>query len=211
MHKALPLAAAAIAILIVLSPAAASACTRAPVAGAQATLQPGQINQTLLDASIASEVNFQRCRLGLRPLGKAPALQRTASEHASWMARKAKLSHKSTRPGRATVKARILSSGLKVRRGSENIAKVALYKVEEAGGYRIVNASACQFASRSGAPIPRHTYGSLSRYVVGLWMKSPHHRVNIVDRKVSIAGTAAAIDPRGRNCGSIYLAQNFAG
>ncbi len=210
MQKALRLALGAVMTVASLS-TSASACTRGAVSGANAAIDPARLNQPLLDAAIAVEVNYQRCRKGLSPLADAPALRNAALGHAKWMARNSTLSHKSTRPGRATVKARILASGLKIRRGSENIARVALYQVEGSTGYRIVNASACQFASPAGKRIGRHSYASLARYTVTLWMNSPSHRVNILGRKYNMAATAVAHDPRGRACGSLFITQNFAG
>ncbi len=210
MQKAFRLALGAMMTVASLA-TTASGCTRGEVAGADAPINPAQINQPLLDAAIAVEVNYQRCRAGLPRLAGAVELRDTALGHARWMAATGTLSHQSTRPGRATVKARILASGLKVRRGSENIARVALYRVEGPSGYRILSAASCQFATPAGARIGRHSYGSLARYAVALWMDSPDHRVNILGRKYSVAATAIAHDPRGRACGSIYIAQNFAG
>ncbi|MCO6384084.1 CAP domain-containing protein [Oceanicola sp. 502str15] len=210
MQKAIRLALGAMMTVASLS-TAANACTRAAVPGAEATINPARLDQPLLDAAIASEVNHQRCRNGLSALSGAPALRAPALDHARWMAASGTLSHHSTRPGRATVKARILSSGLRIRRGSENIARVALYKVEGRTGYRIVDAAACAFATPAGQPIGRHSYASVARYTVGLWMNSPDHRVNILGRKYKIAASAVALDPKGRACGSLFIAQNFAG
>lgn len=210
MHKAVRLALGAVMTVASLS-SSAHACTRVDVSGAQATINPSRIDQSLLDATIAVEVNYQRCRKGLSELSGAAELRRTAEQHAGWMAANSTLSHKSNRPGRSTVKARILASGLKIRRGSENIARVALYQVEGAGGYKIVDADRCAFATPSGTPIGRHSYSSLARYTVTLWMASASHRVNILEGKYKIAATAAAVDPGGRSCGSLYIAQNFAG
>ena len=210
MQFAIRLALGAMMTVVSLS-SSAIGCTRGDVSGANRVIDPARINQPLLDAAVAVEVNYQRCRKGLPRLAGAAKLRDTALGHARWMAKHSTLSHNSTRPGRATVKARILASGLKVRRGSENIARVALYKVEGERGYKIADAARCVFTTRSGAPIGRHSYGSLSRYIVSLWMDSPSHRVNILERKYKMAASAIAVDPRGRACGSVYIAQNFAG
>ncbi|SIO20961.1 CAP domain-containing protein [Vannielia litorea] len=210
MQKALRLALGAMIAVASLS-THAGACTRDTVPGAEATIDPARLNQPLLDAAIAAEVNYQRCRHGLTALSGAPALRDTALGHAEWMASTGTLSHTSSRPGRATVKARILASGLRVRRGSENIARVALYKVEGRTGYRIADAAACAFTTPAGQPIGRHSYGSVAGYTVGLWMASPDHRVNILAGKYRMAATAMAVDPTGRACGSLFIAQNFAG
>ncbi|QDC08069.1 CAP domain-containing protein [Oceanicola sp. D3] len=210
MHKAFRLAFGAMMTVASLS-TTASGCIRGDVAGAENPINPARLDQPLLDAVIAVEVNYQRCQKGLPRLAGAAPLRDTAFGHANWMASKSTLSHKSTRPGRATVKARILASGLKVRRGSENIARVALYKVEGQRGYKISNAAQCKFTTPDGTPIGRHSYGSLARYTVALWMDSPDHRVNILARKYKMAASAIALDPRGKACGSLYIAQNFAG
>lgn len=203
--------AVAAAIALLGAAGAAEACNRATVSGGNQLVDPSRINQAMIDKSIRLELNYQRCQLGLKPLGREPRLQKVAAGHAKWMAGAKRLSHTSTQPGKRSVRARILKAKLGAKRGSENILSTALYQTEGPRGYRIVNAQKCQFATASGKPIARHSYNSLARYAVQLWMNSPSHRVNIVDRKVKVIGSAAGFDPSTRNCGTIYLAQNFAG
>ena len=200
---ALPLAA--------LGPGAAEACARSSVAGATAAVRPGQrIDQSLADAAIRAEVNFHRCRAGLSPLKEAAGLRRVASRHALWMAKARSLSHKSSTPGQSTTLARIKSSGLKIRAGSENIGHLGSYQFG-GGAFRITNASTCGFANSGGAPIPPHSYATLARSIVQLWMDSPAHRRNILDRKVTRVGSGVGFDPRAPHCGNFYVAQDFAG
>ena len=189
---------------------AATGCSRATVPGSARPLGP-TIDQPLLNAAITAEVNHQRCRHGLGALGSATALQGAARAHADWMAGASTLSHKSTYPGRSTVRARILATGLKVRRGSENIARVPLFPLDLIDDHLMPDAATCHIVSRDGTPLPPHSYASLAREAVALWMASPRHRARILDRDVTVLASAGAVDTRGGLCGTLYLAQKFAG
>ena len=162
------------------------------------------------DAAIRAEVNYHRCRAGLAPLKQADGLRRVASRHALWMAKSRSLSHKSSTPGQSTTLARIKSSGLKIRAGSENIGYLGRFQFGN-GAFRITDASGCGFAAANGAAIPPHSYASLARSIVQLWMDSPAHRRNILDRKVTRVGSGVGYDPRAPHCGNFYVAQDFAG
>ena len=68
----------------------------------------------------------------------------------------------------------------------------------------------CRFASQSGDPLPAHSYASLARHAVGLWMGSSGHRKNILNPQVTRVSTAAAFG-NGQYCGQFWLTQNFVG
>ncbi len=206
-------AAAALAAFVVLSAAgSSSACSRASVAGAEAMVQPGSgINVALVDAAILSELNYQRCKAGRGALSANAGLRDVAATHAKWMARTATVSHKSGVAGQSTLKARMSSSGVKFHAGSENIGMVHRYKIDGGAMFRIRDAGSCSFATSAGQPIGAHSYGSLARQMVDLWMASSGHRKNILDPKVSMVGSAAAFNANAPHCGQFYLSQNFAG
>lgn len=187
---------------------AAQACERATVAGGTAYIDPTNINQAKLDRAIQLELNYQRCRLGLRQIAHEPKLQPVAERHSRWMARKQVVTHNS---GRNTLRRRLNRSGVRWQTGAENIVKTALYKIEVPQGYRVVDSAACKFKTRDGKMIDRHTYNSLAIYAFELWMNSPGHRKHIADPRLKLAGTGAAFDPKVRHCGVIYITQNFAG
>ncbi len=189
----------------------AGACTRAPVSGAKAIIDPTKrINQRLFTRAILSEVNYERCKAGLAPLSAESALIRIAEGHSKWMAKARNVSHKSTIAGRRSFKARIKSTGMKVRTGAENIGMIHRFQIDDIR-FRIRSAQACHFETYSGKRIRPHSYGSLARTVVGYWMRSRGHRANILNRNVRKMGTAAAFDRGAEYCGAYYITQDFAG
>ncbi len=193
-------------------PAAAQSCARDLPKTAQKSIVPaGKINQTLLSQAVRAEVNYHRCRAGLPAVARAgKGLAREAYGHSTWMAKRQTLSHQSSVSGRATLKQRFRASGLKVRAGSENIGMVHRYRVDNRR-FQIVDARQCKFRLSNGQPLPPHTYASLARQIVDLWMKSPGHRKNILDRRVTKVSTGVAFDPRAKYCGRYWLTQNFIG
>lgn len=195
---------------ILLAATAASACTKSMPAGADLPLVPGQIDQVKLDAAVRAEVNFHRCRAGLRPLGPAnTALVQVAAAHSRWMARSKKLSHRSTVSGKASLKDRIRAANIRARAGAENIGMVHRYQLD-GQRFRVLDGGQCRFATQSGAPLPAHTYASLAEHAVGLWMGSSGHRKNILNPRVTRVSTAAAFG-NGQYCGQFWLTQNFVG
>ncbi len=200
---------AAAAMLFAL-PSAADACSRSVSKKAAQTIVPtGKINQDLLDSAIRAEVNYHRCRAGLPKVGDAGnGLAKQAKKHSRWMARNQQLTHRSTVPGAATLKQRVKASGVKFRTGSENIGMVHRYQIDNR---RFKIKGQCQFATYEGKSLPAHSYASLARHAVNLWMNSPGHRKNILDRKVTKMSTAVAFDPKANYCGRFWLTQNFIG
>lgn len=193
------------------SVAAATACDRPTVSGGQTIVEPsGKFNQRVFDEAIRAEVNYFRCKSGLRPLAAAPRLGRVAENHAKWMAKTATVSHNSTVSGQSTVKARIIASGIPIRAGSENIGMVHRFQIE-GSSFKIRNGTACDFATHAGQPIAAHSYSSLARQMVGYWMGSSGHRRNILDPKVSMVATRAGFQPNAPYCGQFYISQDFAG
>lgn len=200
------------AALFLTAPDAAEACSRTVSKKAAQTIVPaGRINQSLLEDAIREEVNFHRCRAGLRQVGDAgTGMSRQAQKHSAWMARTQQLTHRSTVPGASTLKQRVKNAGLRIRTGSENIGMVHRYRIDNRR-FKILNSSACQFATYEGQALPAHSYASLARHVVDLWMQSPGHRKNILDKRVSKMSAAVAFDPKAQYCGRFWVTQNFVG
>ena len=199
------------AILLTL-PVAADACSRSVSKTASATMVPAnKINQALLDDAIRVEVNFHRCRAGLREVGDAGnGLAKQAQKHSNWMAKTQQLTHRNTIAGSATLQQRVKNAGLKVRTGSENIGMVHRYQIDNRR-FKILSSSSCQFATYEGQSLPAHSYASLARHIVELWMNSPGHRKNILDKKVSRMSAAVAFNPNAQYCGQFWVTQNFVG
>lgn len=190
--------------------AAAAACGDGMPRRAERTAVPaGDIDYGLLDAAFRAEVNRHRCANGLPALKPARPLTRQAIGHSRWMAKARKLTHDSTVRGRRKLVDRLKASGLKFRVGSENIGHVTRYRIDD-GRFIVEDAQACRF-SRGGQTLPVHTYASLARHAVRLWMASPGHRRNLLDPRVRKVANAAAFDPASPHCGRFWMTQNFVG
>ncbi len=197
-------------LAIILASGVAEACTRAMPAAARTHAVPaGNLDQRLLDTAVLAEVNYVRCRNGRGPLSLAGAsLRREAQAHSRWMARRGRLSHESNVAGRRTLSDRIKAAGIRIRTGAENIGSTSLYQIEN-GPFRILNASACQFATYGGQPLPPHTYESLARHMVASLMTSAGHRRNILDSRMGRMSTGAHYDASAPYCGRIWYTQDF--
>jgi len=205
-------AAVACGIALSLTAAAAEACVRnVPARAAEIVVPADRINQGLFDDAVRAEVNFHRCRAGVREVGDAGSgVAGVARGHSRWMASRQVLSHRSTVPGQASLGQRIKSTGVSFRTGSENIGMVHRYQIDNRR-FRILDSSSCRFATYEGQPLPAHSYASLARHVVQLWMESPGHRKNILDRKARYTAVAVAFDPKAQYCGRYWVTQNFIG
>lgn len=198
--------------LLTSMPTFADACSRSVSKEAASTVVPSKsINQALLDRAIRDEVNFHRCRAGLGKVGDVGlGLAKQAQKHSQWMAKTQQLTHRSTVAGASTLRDRFKRAGVKYRTGSENIGMVHRYQIDNRR-FKIVDAGSCKFATHEGKALPAHSYASLARHAVTLWMNSPGHRKNILDKKVSSVETAVAFDPQAKYCGRFWLTQNFIG
>ena len=204
------LSALAIASFSLSFAAQADACSRKAVSGGNQVIQPGKhINASLLDAAVRVEVNYHRCRAGLGKVRSEPKLRTMAAGHSKWMARARNMTHTSTVSGRRTLGDRIKRSGLRWKATAENIGMVYRFRMEQKQFF-IDNAASCQFSNSAGQVIPPHSYQSLARYIVNLWMNSPGHRHNILDRRMRMVGTAIHHDPKAQYCGTYYITQDFA-
>ncbi|HHI70402.1 MAG TPA: CAP domain-containing protein, partial [Rhodobacteraceae bacterium] len=193
MKKAILLSLVILGGLTAALPASAKACSRPSVAGSDKVIVPGKrINEALLDAAVRVEVNYYRCRAGLRPVRSEPRLRKIAKGHSKWMARARNMSHHSTVSGRRTFGDRIKASGIRWKAAAENIGMVYRFRMEQKLFFSEAGAT-CQFTNSAGQRIPPHSYKSLANYVVKLWMNSPGHRKNILDRRMTMVGTAVAL------------------
>lgn len=187
---------------------AQAACSASTIAGSGKTVSSSNLNQLLLDRLITEQINLERCKRGLPSLKMNAGLRKQATQHSRWMAHARKLSHKATGSSSRRLKDRLNKSGLRFRTGAENLGMVALYNIDRRS---FLIRSACEFTTTSGQPIKRHSYHSLARLIVREWMASSGHRKNVLSRQMRYVGSAAAIQPRARNCGAVYLTQIFAG
>ncbi|CAN0601721.1 unnamed protein product, partial [Ectocarpus sp. 12 AP-2014] len=194
------------AALLTTTPTFADACARSVSKKAASTIVPSSsINQSLLDSAIRDEVNFHRCRAGLGKVGDVgTGLSNQAKKHSQWMAKTQQLTHRSTVAGASTLRDRFKRAGVKFRTGSENIGMVHRYQIDNRR-FKILDSGSCKFATYEGKSLPAHSYATLARHVVSLWMDSPGHRKNILDKNVSKVETAVAFDPNAKYCGRFWL------
>ncbi|MEL6642841.1 MAG: CAP domain-containing protein [Pseudomonadota bacterium] len=186
----------------------AQACTR--VAASNAAIDPGRIDQARLSQAILGEVNFVRCQAGRRAVTAAPGtLIQSATAHSVWMAQAGTLSHQGRGASGRGLADRVRSAGLRVRTAGENIAQLPRYTFGSQR-FRVIDRGACVFQTRAGRQIPPHSYQSLARQVVALWMASPGHRRNVLDPDVSAMGAGAAFS-QSNTCGDYWVTQIFVG
>ncbi|PWE29944.1 hypothetical protein DDZ14_16000 [Maritimibacter sp. 55A14] len=81
-----------------------------------------------------------------------------------------------------------------------------------AAGHRlqVIDRARCRFTAEGRAVEP-HSYASLARLAVTMWMNSRGHRRNRMRGRVRLTATAAAIEPGGRYCGRYWLTHDFMG
>lgn len=190
--------------------AADAACTFKRIAGESKSVPNGNLSQALLDKLIADQVNLERCRRGLPELKLNAGLRKYAANHAKWMAKTQKLSHNASQGPARRLKDRLRGSGIRFRTGAENIGMVPLYNIARKR-FLIRSSSACQFTTKNGRVLGRHSYRSLANLIVREWMASSGHRKNILSRKIRFTGSGAAIQPHAKHCGAVFLTQIFAG
>lgn len=197
------------ALLVLLSQAdSAAACARKGLSSVSKTAVPeAGIDQRLLNQAIVAEVNFHRCRAGLRPLSvSSNSLISQAKTHSDWMAKKKKLAHHNSIPGRETPGKRVASAGISYRAAAENLVMVHRFQIDNRR-FKTVNRRQCQFAV-NGRLVRTHSYASMARFAVDLWMASPAHRQNILRPDASITAVGASF-VRDKYCGQFWLTQKL--
>jgi len=199
-------------ILTLLTPSVAATTCVAPklLSKTNILLPTGTPDQHLFSKAVLGHVNFQRCLEGLHGVENHIGLTKAAATHAGWMAGQGTLSHVSTVSGQSTVTQRVKLALGDAKTGAENIGYVHRYRVDE-GQVFYAGADDCSFKTASGREIGSHSYSSLAERIVTLWMNSPEHRRNLLDRNASFSGSALAFDPNAAHCGVYYMSQEFAG
>lgn len=197
-----------IALLAIVAAGPALACTQP--SGPDARISRTHIDQEMLQRAILAEVNYVRCTHGRRPLAlETESLTRVALGHSAWMAGAGMMSHTGGKQTGRTLTDRVHRAGLRPRTYAENLAFLPRYRF---GGskFKVADRAACSFLSLDGQPIGQHTYRSLARRVVQMWMESPGHRRNLLDPSQRRMSAAASLSAEGY-CGRFYVTQIFTG
>lgn len=207
---------AAIVIIAVgfLLPATASAsryaCAPQPI-GSELVREVRQstIDQHLFNTAVLYYVNEERCSRGLTELQPDTRLMRATLQHSAHMAANAYVSHKSRQIGFRDLQDRLAKARVVYRFAGENVAKSFVFAFDK----QLVSSDqgSCRFNYASnGSRVPRHTYGTLAKDLVDLWMASPTHRSNILHSGYRRAGATFGINTAQGFCGTVYAVQNFA-
>jgi uncharacterized protein YkwD len=196
------------AALLTLIAVPGLACSRA--GGEDALIAQSAINQDRLTNEILVEVNYYRCRHGRAALRRASdRLMTVAYGHSTWMAGADRMSHTGGRSTGRTLTDRFQRSGLSAQTYAENLAYLPRLRF---GGkpFQINDQRSCRFTSFDGQRVGAHTYRSLARTVVKMWMESPGHRKNLLSSRQREMSAAASLKPDGY-CGRLYITQMFLG
>jgi uncharacterized protein YkwD len=139
-----------------------------PADGNAADVSAGTADGVLAEVAgdLLTAANRARASHGLRPLVPDAALNRAAMAYAQELAAREVLDHTSPTPGLETMTRRIEAAGGTWLRAGENLAQL--------GG-------------------PANEAG---RHIVDLWMTSPPHRSNLLERAYTHAGSGVAVGRR---------------
>mgnify|MGYP000291788570 CR=1 FL=1 len=171
------------------------------------TVSADSLDQSLFNDAVLYYVNVERCNRGLVPLSSDNNLIRATRQHSADMARNAYISHNSKQAGYRSLQDRLSKARVSYRVAGENVAKSFVFAFNRKN---IGTSAKCQFRfSNTGGIVPRHTYDSLAKDLVVLWMESPTHRSNILYRDYRRAGATIGINNDPSFCGTVYVAQNF--
>lgn len=188
---------------------AAQACSLQSVAGSNEQINPKRIDAMKISQVITAYTNVARCKKRRQPLEFSAKLTKAADGHAKWMGKSRKLSHTSNKSGYRTLRDRYKKERIKFRAGAENIAQTARLTIPPGESFRILNASKCQFQRSNGQAIVPHTYDSLGKELVRLWVASKAHNKNLMNRKYKKMGAGIGFDGKGPYCGAYFAAQVF--
>ncbi len=166
-------------------------------------------DQSLFNEAVLIFSNEVRREHGRAPLHADPALWRAAVDHARNMARLKTHSHILPVRGQRDLSQRMQRQSLQFRFAAENIAMDKVYRL--LGRPISVSHEGCRFTyGDTREAVPRHTYASLAREVVGRWLASPKHRESLLSKTYHRLGAGMGVDRGGPACGDFYLAQDFA-
>jgi len=176
-----------------------------------------RVDQRLLSAAIMHETNRYRVENKLRPLSHMDELDQAALMHANDMSAKSYLAHEEKdNPKLRDPIDRIRSTGLKPMLAAENIATT--FGIQYQGGRKAFplrqwGRDGLSY-TEDGPAIPRHTYRSFAAALVEQWMKSPHHRENILLPDARYLGSACvpaqpSNDETTNEFHKFYCAQEF--
>lgn len=174
-------------------------------------------NIDLLNAAIFFATNEARIKKKLEPFKFDPILEKAAAFHSDEMREKRFFNHvnKSDKENR-TPEQRIANKGGEFDATGENILEMPPFKTGPKGEYDVSKNTdgTYAFLGMNGKPLKTLSYGDFARAAVKLWMKSPDHKANILNKDFTHLGCGVSIEEDPFKFKSLPMAlvtQNFGG
>jgi len=166
-----------------------------------AFVDPRNFNDRVLSKMIFDLTNLERKKAGLPELSENSYLGNSATAHSRDMASRGYFNHKSKGLfNRTNPRDRVEAVGYNPSMVAENIAMIPTFNSTRT---RIIN-------GRQVVETDYNSYRRLAEYAMQEWMKSPGHKKNILNGKLSSLGVGTAIGFQS-NVPYVYLTQNFGG
>ena len=182
---------------------------------AQEQIDVEKPNYALLNAAIFFAANEARAKRKLPPLAYHESLEKAAIFHSDEMRVKRFFSHtnKTDKENREPAQ-RISNQGGEFNLTGENILEMPPYKTGTDGEYDVEknDDGTYRFLQLNGKPLKVLTYADFGRAAVKLWMKSPEHKANIMNKDFRFMGCGTSIeeDPFNyRSLPMVLVTQNF--
>ena len=151
------------------------------------------IHYPLLNAAIFYSTNQKRIEHGIPIFMHVQSLEEAAFMHASDMVRLNFFSHNNPHePKKRTFTQRLAMYGVEQGYRAENISEMFGIRYEQGRSLVPPDTTGGEFRDfETGKPIPNHTYLSFASALLGGWMNSSGHRVNILNSKLIYLGCGA--------------------
>jgi uncharacterized protein YkwD len=145
----------------------------------KAPIDFSNVDHEAMTAVVLRETNRHRVAAKLPKLAHLPKLDEAAKIHADDMNREKFFAHENPNdPSKHEPIDRVKKVGLDPRLVAENIA--TNFGIKYRSGVAVFHVPGGVSYQSDGPPIPPHTYLSFGKELVDTWMKSPHHKENIM-------------------------------
>jgi len=176
-------------------------------------IDPVYMNSSLLEKTLIKYTNQARKKHRLENCKALFRLQKAARAHSQEMASLNYFSHESPTLENRTLKNRIANSGISLINImiGENIGVDYFLKIANVPFYKKMrNRKVVYINAKTERVIQNQTYQEFAKTMVDNWMKSIHHRENILNKTFTRIGIGVA---KGmyNNMAAIYVTQHFMG
>lgn len=166
------------------------------------------IDYALIEAALFHFTNKARAQRGKEELQFQPDLAKAAKLHSQSMYKMNYFSHQN-KYKRALRNSgdRVLAQNDKFMAVGENLAQSSLHNLKD--GQRFYYNNEHQPMLKNGEPIGFLTYGAFAKRTVQMWLKSKHHRANMMSSYKYMACGVSQIKINPKGLSEIYITQNF--